>query len=88
MLVVSFLSSLSWAMRSMFMRCGQFAVALENLRRQTAFVLVDQFHQEFLFLLVDVVNFRDKSRDKRHDSLGVEKGFSFDLVIKGQNGNF
>ena len=34
---------------------GQFAVALENLRGQTAFVLVDKLHQEFLLLGVDVV---------------------------------
>ena len=33
---------------------GQFAVALENFCRQTALVLVDKFHQELLFLGVDV----------------------------------
>ena len=66
---------------------GQFAVALENLRGQTAFVLVDKLHQEFLLLGVDVVYLRHESADDGHDRLRGEKRSSFDLVVEGQNGD-
>ena len=42
---------------------GQLSVAFEDFRGQTPFVVVDQLHQEFLLLGIDLVNLWGKSTD-------------------------